>query len=79
MAVVKPWRAVLIGRGDFLATPGGACRILIPPSGMEPVPPAVRAQSPNHWTAREFPRVSFPFLSRFGSGTPDIDNKTMLL
>ena len=33
-----------------------ACRILVPPPGMEPVPPAVEAQSPNHWTAREVPK-----------------------
>ena len=26
-----------------------ACRILVPTPGMEPVPPAVEAQSPNHW------------------------------
>ena len=37
-----------------------ACRILVPQPGIEPVPPAVEAQSPNHWAAREFP--SEPFL-----------------
>ena len=37
-----------------------ACGILVPRPGVEPVPPAVEAQSPNHWTAREFPLlVSF--------------------
>ena len=30
------------------------CRIIIPRPGIEPVPSAVKAQSPNHWTAREF-------------------------
>ena len=30
------------------------CRILVSWSGIEPGPPAVKAQSPNHWTAREF-------------------------
>ena len=30
-----------------------ACGILVPPPGTEPVPPAVEAQSPNHWTIRE--------------------------
>ena len=32
-----------------------ACRILVPWPGIEPVPHAMEAQSPNHWTAREFP------------------------
>ena len=32
-----------------------ACGILLPRPGIEPVPPAVEVQSPNHWTAREFP------------------------
>ena len=30
-----------------------ACGILVPRPGIEPVPPAVEAQSLNHWTARE--------------------------
>ena len=29
--------------------------ILIPRPGMEPVPPAIEAQSLNHWTTREVP------------------------
>ena len=32
-----------------------ACGILVPRPGIEPGPSAVRVQSPNHWTAREFP------------------------
>ena len=32
-----------------------ACGLLVPRPGIEPGPLAVRAQSPNHWTAREFP------------------------
>ena len=32
-----------------------ACGILVPRPGIEPVPPAVEAWSPNHWTVREFP------------------------
>ena len=32
-----------------------ACEILVPQPGIEPLPPAVEAQSPNHWTAREVP------------------------
>ena len=32
-----------------------ACRILVPRlCGIEPVPPAVEAWNPNHWTARLF-------------------------
>ena len=30
-------------------------RILVPQPGIEPVPLAVKAWNPNHWTAREFP------------------------
>ena len=32
-----------------------ACKILVPQPGIEPLPPAVEAQSLNHWTAREVP------------------------
>ena len=28
--------------------------ILIPRPGIEPMPPAVEAQGPNHWSSREF-------------------------
>ena len=42
-AFVPPWAALV------------AFRILAPQAGLEPVPSAVAAQSPNHWTAREFP------------------------
>ena len=33
-----------------------ACGILGPRAGIEPGALAVRAWSPNHWTAREFPK-----------------------
>ena len=36
-----------------------ACRILVPRPGIEPVPHAVEARSPNHWTAREVPIYTF--------------------
>ena len=36
-----------------------ACRILVPQPGIEPAPSAVKAQSPHHWTARDFPPSSF--------------------
>ena len=32
-----------------------ACGIIVPRPGIEPGPSAVRAQSPNPWTTREFP------------------------
>lgn len=34
-----------------------ACGILVPGPGIEPVPSAVKPQSPNHWAAREFPET----------------------
>ena len=33
--------------------------ILVPQPGIKPVPSAVKAQSPNHWTAREFPIINY--------------------
>ena len=36
----------------FGCTAGEACVTLVPPPGVEPGPSAVKAQSPNHWTAR---------------------------
>ena len=39
--------------------------ILVPQSGIKPVPPALEAQSLNHWTAREVPtNLYFTLLSR---------------
>ena len=35
------------------------CRILVPQPGIEPMPPTVKAWSPNHWTPREFPQGAF--------------------
>ena len=40
-----------------------ACGILVPRPGIVPMPPAVEAQSPNHWTAREFPETQYFFLT----------------
>ena len=37
----------------ILATPQGIWDLSSPE--IKPVPPAVEAQSPNHWTTREFP------------------------
>ena len=38
----------------FLAMPQ-AYRILVPQLEIKPVPPALEARSPNHWTTREVP------------------------
>ena len=35
---------------NFLATPWTGCGILVPQPGTKPMPPAVEAQSLNHWT-----------------------------
>ena len=40
------------------------CKILVPQSGIEPGPLAVKGQNPNHWIAREFP-PTYIFLSYF--------------
>ena len=33
-----------------------ACGILVPGPGIEPMPPAIEEQSPNHWAIREVPQ-----------------------
>ena len=34
-----------------------ACEIFVPQPGIKPTPLAANVQSPNHWTAREFPQT----------------------
>ena len=41
-----------------------ACGMLVPWLGIKPAPPALEAQSLNHWTTREVPS-SFAFLTLF--------------
>ena len=36
-----------------------ACGILVPRSGIEPMPPALEAQNLNHWTTREVPCLKY--------------------
>ena len=36
-----------------------SCGILVPQPGVEPVHPAVKALSLNHWTTREVPEEQF--------------------
>ena len=38
------------------------CKVLVPRSGTKPMPPALKAQSSNHWTAGEVP-VSYTLLT----------------
>ena len=42
-----------------------ACGILVPRPGIEPVPPAVEAQSLNHWTTREILKIYIYFFVPF--------------
>ena len=44
-----------------------ACQILVPQPGTEPVPPAVEAQSLNHWTAKEVPTIFYNYKQCFNS------------
>ena len=53
------------------------CRILVPQSGIEPRPLAVKAQSPNHWIARELP-PTYIFESYFKKCFPGCTYKTHL-
>ena len=46
----------------FSGPHGAAYGILVTRLGIEPVPPAVEAQSLNHWTAREVSSINFIFL-----------------
>ena len=45
-------------RGGLFLPGSVAYGILVPWPGIEPGPLAVTRQSPNHWTAREFPRLA---------------------
>ena len=40
-----------------------ACGILVPQPGMEPIPLAMEAWSPNHLTTREFPQGDLSFIN----------------
>ena len=39
---------------DYFGHATLACEILVPGAGTEPVPSTLKAQTPNHWTVREF-------------------------
>ena len=44
---------------DFVLNPSCSLQVLVPPPGIEPGATVVKAQSPNHWTAREVPWATF--------------------
>ena len=47
----------------------GVFGILVSPPGIEPGPPIVGVQSPNHWTTREFPtQDSYPYTTWTAEG-----------
>ena len=46
---------------NFFWLPHVACRILVPPSGIKPMPPTLGILSLNHWMAQEAPNC--PFLT----------------
>ena len=53
-----PHEAYIFFNFFFLAVPHGMLDLSSRP-GIEPAPRAVEARSPNHWTAREFPKLIF--------------------
>ena len=57
--IQKKWQST--SWEDFFGGGEGASHmaygILVPQSGIEPRSPAGETQSPNHWTAREFPKL----------------------
>ncbi|KAM9030797.1 cyclin-dependent kinase 20-like isoform 4-T9 [Megaptera novaeangliae] len=59
MPLPRPWTCWGISSSTLHASALQPPRILAPRPGIEPRPSAVKAQSPNHWTTREFPESSF--------------------
>ena len=52
-----------------------ACGILVPRPGIEPMPPAVEAQSLNHWTTREVP--GSPLYYQGGTSVRKVHQRTL--
>ena len=48
------------------------CRILVSSPGMEPRHSAVRGQSPNHWTFKEFPHKPLQYLGNLTLKNPSL-------
>ena len=68
------------GWGTGLGCTG--CRILVPQPGLKPGSPAVEAQSPDHWTIREFPqnygfRTTLVHHPRTSAGVTDARSPTL--
>ena len=59
MELYRTWN--IIGLTELFKILKFICFLAAQHMGMEPVPPAVEAQSLNHWTAREVPPI-LPFL-----------------
>ena len=53
----KLWDIVILFILFFLWSCCSACGILVPQAGIEPMSPAIEAQSSNHWTATEVPLI----------------------
>ena len=54
--------------GFLFWLPGVPCRILVPQPRTELQPSAVKVQSPNHWTTREFPGGVFTLTYNWRNG-----------
>ena len=62
------------------------CSNLVPQPGIESMPPAVEAWSPNHWTAREVPtswslkvlKLYFPSIKGFLHTSKSFENRKLL-
>ena len=52
-----------------------ACGVLVPQSGIEPVPPALEAWSLSHWTSREIPHFKLLSLFLWNTWAGTISNK----
>ena len=55
----EPVATILIRFLSFFLCGYAACGILVPGPGIEPRPLTMKAWSPDHWTAREFPLIRF--------------------
>ena len=60
----------------ILFSVAAACTILSSPPGIEPVPPAIEAESPNHWAIREVPGAA---VLNAGSASWTTQNRALIL
>lgn len=53
--LMQLWSLWCVGFVFFMAAPCGlAYKMIVPQAGLKPGPLEMKAQSPNHWTSREF-------------------------